>query len=68
MVAFRIARPFTAKAYINHKLNDAKGYTGKIGGVDMRLWRGGYRINQIQILRKDGSLTLPLSRPSHLRA
>jgi uncharacterized protein involved in outer membrane biogenesis len=60
LVVIRIALPGAVKAYVNHKLNEAKDYTGKIGDVDMKLWRGGYRIRQIQILRKAGNVQSPL--------
>lgn len=60
LIAVRLALPYAVKAYVNHKLNEARDYTGKIGDVDMKLWRGGYRIHQVQILRKTGEVKTPL--------
>jgi hypothetical protein len=60
LIAIRIALPFVVKAYVNHELNTAHDYSGKIGSINMALWRGGYRIHQIQILKKDGSVKSPL--------
>jgi hypothetical protein len=59
LIAGRIALPFAVKAYVNHELNKARDYTGKIGDVDLQLWRGGYRIHQIEILKRNGSVPAP---------
>lgn len=56
LIAVRIALPFAVKAYVNHELNKAHDYTGKVGDVSMKLWRGGYRIRQIEILKKSGGV------------
>lgn len=66
LITIRIALPFAVKAYVNHKLNASHDYTGKIGDLEMRLWRGGYRIYQIQILKKSGSVPSPLFSASEL--
>jgi uncharacterized protein YhdP len=66
LIAARIALPFTVKAYVNHQLNKAADYTGKIGDVHMRLWRGGYRINQIEIQKKTGGIQSPLFSASEV--
>jgi hypothetical protein len=60
LIAVRIALPYAVRDYVNRALNKAHDYTGKIGDVNMRLWRGGYRIDQIKILRKTGLVTSPL--------
>ena len=59
LVAARIALPFIIKAYVNHELNKAHDYTGKIGNVNVQLWRGGYRIRQIEILKRNGGVQSP---------
>jgi hypothetical protein len=60
LIAIRISLPFAVKAYVNHELNTAHDYSGKIGSINIELWRGGYQIHQIQILKKDGSVRSPL--------
>jgi hypothetical protein len=60
LVALRLALPFIVENYVNHKLNTAKDYAGKIGTVSMQLWRGGYQINGLQILRKSVEGQSPL--------
>jgi len=52
LIVGRMALPFAVKALVNHQLSKAHDYTGKIGDVEIKLWRGGYRIDQIQILKK----------------
>ena len=60
LVVARLALPFAVKAYVNRQLNQARNYTGKIGDVNMKLWRGGYRIHQVQILKTTGGVSSPL--------
>ena len=60
LVVVRISLPFVVKAYVNHKLNEANDYAGQIGDVDMKLWKGGYRIHQIDILKKTAGVQSPL--------
>jgi uncharacterized protein YhdP len=59
LVVARVALPFVVKAYVNHELNQAHDYKGKIGDVSMKLWRGGYRIQQIEILNRNGAISAP---------
>jgi hypothetical protein len=60
LVALRIALPFLVKAYVNASLNKSHDYSGKIGGVSMKLWRGGYQIENVGIFKKDGDVKSPL--------
>ena len=60
LVLARIALPFAVKSFVNHKLNGAQDYSGKIGDVDIGLWRGGYKIHQIRIIKKTGDIQSPL--------
>ena len=66
LILARIALPFVVESFVNHKLNEAKDYTGKIGDVDMKLWRGGYRIHKIQIDKKTGGVQSPLFSASEI--
>jgi uncharacterized protein YhdP len=59
LIVGRMALPFAVKALVNHQLSKAHDYTGKIGDVEIKLWRGGYRIHQIQILKKSGNVQSP---------
>ena len=66
LIIVRITLPFAVKTYANHKLNEAHDYTGSIGDVTMKLWRGGYRIHQIAILKRDGGVQSPLFSASEV--
>jgi hypothetical protein len=66
LIGIRIVLPYAVKAYVNHKLNASRDYSGKVGDIEMRLWRGGYRIYQIQILKKNGAVPSPLFSASEV--
>ncbi|HTB86204.1 MAG TPA: DUF748 domain-containing protein [Candidatus Sulfotelmatobacter sp.] len=59
-MAVRLALPYAVQSYVNHALNKSKDYSGSIGHVRMRLWRGGYRIYQVGIFKRDGNVRSPL--------
>jgi hypothetical protein len=46
LVAIRIALPYVVRDYVNRSLNRAHDYSGRIGDVHMRLWRGGYLLGR----------------------
>ncbi len=55
LVAARLCLPFVVEGYVNRQLNRSREYGGRIGQVDVQLWRGEYRIHAIEIIkRKDG--------------
>jgi len=60
LIMVRIALPYGVESYVNHALNKSSEYGGKIGHVNIRLWRGGYRIHQIEIFKRDGKVQAPL--------
>jgi hypothetical protein len=66
LVALRIALPYAVRDYANRSLNRSRDYSGNIGDVNMRLWRGGYRIQEIRILRRSGTATTPLFSASQV--
>ncbi len=54
-LAFRIALPFIVKGGINWQLSRVQGYRGHVGDVSLRLWRGGYSIEDIKIDKTEHS-------------
>jgi Domain of Unknown Function (DUF748) len=60
LITCRLALPYVVKAYVNHLLNEGHDYTGQVGGIQMELWRGGYQIRQIKILKRTGGIPSPL--------
>jgi Domain of Unknown Function (DUF748) len=63
IVAGLIARPFMPGAilwYVNRTLNQSPVYQGKVGGIDLHLWRGAYTIRDVRILKTTGDVPVPL--------
>jgi hypothetical protein len=63
VVAGLIARPFLpgiVKWYVNRTLNTSPLYQGKIGDIDIELWRGAYAIKDVRILKKTADVPVPL--------
>jgi len=58
--ALRLALPFVIKGYVNRRLNRSADYRGRIGDVNVKLWKGGYRIQQVEILKRNGQVDSPL--------
>ena len=60
LIAVRLALPHMLKTYVNHQLDKAPDYDGRIGHVDVQLWRGAYRINKVEIFKTKGEVAEPL--------
>ena len=60
--AARVALPVMLQRYVNHVLNRSEAYTGQIGDVDVALLRGAYRIEDVEILKRNGMVPVPLFR------
>jgi hypothetical protein len=60
LLGIRIALPYGIKAYVNHVLNNSADYGGRVGDLNLQLWRGGYQIRQIQIFQKSSHAQSPL--------
>jgi hypothetical protein len=62
VVTGAIARPFLPRAilwYVNRTLNRSPLYQGKIGDIDVHLWRGAYTIRDVRILKTTGNIPVP---------
>jgi Domain of Unknown Function (DUF748) len=55
----RMCLPFAVESYVNRQLNRASDYGGRIGHVDIQLYRGQYRIHDIQIVKRSGGGDVP---------
>jgi hypothetical protein len=63
IVAVSIARPFLPNAvlwYVNRTLNRSPVYQGKVGDIDLHLWRGAYTIRDVRIIKTTGNIPVPL--------
>jgi hypothetical protein len=59
LICLRLALPFALKDYVNRQLNELHDYGGSIGDVTVHLWRGAYRIHNINIFKRDGKVSTP---------
>jgi len=59
VIVVRLALPAVIKAYANHQLAKNPTYTGKIGDVDVHVWRGAYQIRNIKITKLGGEVPGP---------
>lgn len=66
LVALRLALPFVAKGYVNRQLTKNPAYGGRVGDVDIGLWRGAYRIHDIQIFKSTGEVKVPFFAASEV--
>jgi hypothetical protein len=62
LVAARAYAPIAVQHYVNRTLARAEGYEGRIGDVDLNLWRGAYQIQNVDIVKKSGKTPVPLLR------
>lgn len=59
LVALRVALPHLVKWYVNKTLDEMPEYAGSIGDVDLKLWRGAYEIEKVDIIKTDGDVPVP---------
>ena len=62
VVAARAYAPIAVRHYVNRTLARSEGYEGRIGDVDLNLWRGAYTIQNLDIVKKNGKSRVPLLR------
>jgi len=62
VVAARAYAPIAVRHYVNRVLARSEGYEGRIGDVDLNLWRGAYQIQNLDIVKKSGKSRVPLLR------
>lgn len=62
LIGARAVAPVFVQRYVNGVLDRAEGYDGRIGDVDLALWRGAYQIEDVDIVKSDGRVPVPLLR------
>jgi Domain of Unknown Function (DUF748) len=66
LAGVRLCLPFAVETYVNGQLNKARDYAGRIGQVDLQLWRGQYRIHAIEIFKRMNGGRTPFFAASRL--
>src|SRR5690554_5928211 len=60
LVLARIAAAQVLQWYVNTKLDESPDYAGQVGDIDLALFRGAYRIEDIEIMKINGNVPVPL--------
>jgi len=55
----RVLAPGYIHRAINRRLSHIPGYAGHVGDVELQLWRGAYRIDNINIVKSNGKVREP---------
>jgi hypothetical protein len=59
LIAIRAVLPHIVKDYVNKRLHAMGAYEGRVADVDLGLWRGAYRIDGIEIVKKGAGHPTP---------
>ena len=51
LIGARLALPWIVKDYVNERLHALEAYDGSVADIDIKLWRGAYRIDGIRIVK-----------------
>src|SRR3954467_4397331 len=60
LIAARLAMPPALQWYVNRTIDRNPLYDGKVGGIDVHLWRGAYTIKDIRLDKVTGNVPVPL--------
>jgi hypothetical protein len=52
--------PWALRWYVNRTLDESPIYQGKIGDINLHLWRGAYTIHDIRLVKMTGNVPVPL--------
>ena len=59
LLAIRAALPSMVRDYVNDKLQALDSYDGRVGDVDLALWRGAYRLKDVRIVKTGAQQSTP---------
>ena len=60
LIVGRAMLPWALRSYVNRTLDQNPLYDGKIGDIDVHLWRGAYSIEDIRLVKTTGNVPVPL--------
>jgi hypothetical protein len=60
LIILRPMMPWAVRWYVNRTLDQSPIYQGKIGDIDLHLWRGAYSIHDIRLVKMTGNVPVPL--------
>jgi hypothetical protein len=56
----RAMLPWALRSYVNRTIDQSPLYDGKIGDIEVHLWRGAYSIKEVRLVKTTGSVPVPL--------
>lgn len=56
----RAMLPWALRSYVNRTIDQSPLYDGKIGDIEVSLYRGAYTIKDVRLVKKTGSVPVPL--------
>lgn len=59
LVGLRLALPGLIRAHVNHLIAKNPRYEGTVGSVDVALWRGAYKIHDVELHKRGGRVPVP---------
>ncbi len=59
LIAARLYLNVWLPRYVNHVLNNIKGYEGSVEGIDIALYRGAYVIHNLKLFKTTGKIPVP---------
>jgi hypothetical protein len=59
LIAVRLALPSVLRWYVNRTIDQNPLYDGKIGDVEVHLWRGAYSIREVRLVKTTGDVPVP---------
>ena len=66
LIAIRLYLPYAAASYINTTLSQSKEYNGRVGDVDLMLWRGAYSLEHVLLYKASGQVDRPLFKANYV--
>ena len=64
--AVRLYLPYVVTNYINSTLSQSKDYDGRVGDVDLMLWRGAYSLEHVLLNKANGQVDRPLFKANYI--
>ena len=59
LIAARVALPSMVRWYVVRTIDRTPGYEGRIGDIDVHLWRGAYTINDVRLMKRIANVPVP---------
>lgn len=58
-LGIRLILPSYLQLYVNEALGSSREYAGRIGPIELSLWRGAYRIHDLRVVRNTNAVPIP---------